>query len=143
MTDIARPAGSRIADTGLSGVDHPALRVLSDVASYLEAGIGNEEGFQGIVGALERGLGARDCRVWIRTPDGSDFRAVAGPGDAPPDAKVVSEISRWVQLGEAHEIEGNHWHLRIPLVHEAEHLGLLEAFIPEGPGATVARDIVG
>ncbi|MBI4501974.1 MAG: PAS domain-containing protein, partial [Gemmatimonadetes bacterium] len=49
----------------------------------------------------------------------------------------------WVQLGEAHEIEDGVWHVRIPLVHEGEHLGLLEAYVAEGPGAAVARDVVG
>src|SRR5947207_8519651 len=105
MTDLARPSGSRISDAGLPGIDHPALRVLSDVASYLEAGIGTEEVFQGIVGALERGLGARDCRVWVRTPDGADFRAVGGPGDSPPEPRIVSEIARWVQLGEPQHVQ--------------------------------------
>jgi two-component system NtrC family sensor kinase len=135
MTDTAsRPIASS---------DHPALRVLSDVASYLEAGIGTEEVFHGILGALERGLGAHDCRVWVRTPDGSAFRAFTGPGDDPPDASVVAQVGNWVSRGEAHEAVDDTWHLRIPLVHEGEHLGLLEAFVPDNATAAVAREIVG
>ncbi len=134
MTDTAPPA--------IASADHPALRVLSDVASYLEAGIGNEEVFQGILGALERGLGARDCRIWVRTQDGSAFRSYTGPGDTPPPSEAAGQVGRWVQAGEAHEAGDGVWHLRIPLAHEGEHLGLLEAFIPEGPGATVGREII-
>ena len=127
----------------IASADHAALRVLGDVASYLEAGIGTEELFQGILGALERGLKARECRIWVRTTDGSEYRPVTGPADPPLEQATVGQVAKWVQLGEAHQVQDGSWHLRIPLVHEAEQLGLLEARVPAGPDATVARDIIG
>src|SRR3989442_10262922 len=100
--------------------DHPALRVLADVASYLEAGIGTEDVFQGIVGALGRNLGARDCRVWVRTADGASFRAI-GPSGAPePEPGLGDQVAGWVAAGESQESSDGVWHLRIPLVHEGE-----------------------
>jgi two-component system NtrC family sensor kinase len=141
MTDTApRPAA---AEPVPPSKDHPALRVLADVASFLEAGIGTEDTFLAIMGALERGLDARDCRVWVRDLEGTAFRAVVGPGDPIPGADDAQRVARWVQQGESHEIERGLWHLRIPLVHEGEQIGLLEAFVPESPRAAVSRDIVG
>ncbi len=141
MTDTAHSAVAAASPS--SSVDPLALRVLSDVASYLEAGIGTPGVLEGILGALERGLGARDCRVWVRTADGSEFRSVGAPGDPLPDAAVIAQVSHWVRQGETRDAEDGVWHLRRPLVHGGEHLGLLEACVPDGPGATAAREVAG
>src|SRR5215470_17870078 len=107
MTDTLSAPSPRAAD-------YPALRVLADVASYLEAGIGSEAVFQGILGALERGLGARECRVWIRTPDGSEFHAISSVGSEAHDPQRSDRVARWVAQGEAYEAVPGAWHVRLP-----------------------------
>src|SRR5438309_3263604 len=137
MNDAARDAA--LASSG----ERPALRLLADVAAYIEAGIGTEDLFRGIAGVLERGLGARDCRVWVRTPDGSGFWAVGAGGNLGAAPTRSAQVARWVGMGEAHEAENGLWHLRIPLAHEGEHLGLLEMSVPDGRDAAAAREIAG
>lgn len=110
---------------------YPGLRVLREVTGYLEAGIGTDEVFQGIIAAVERGVGARDCRIWVRTPDGSAFRAFVAAGGDEPGSEDADRVSRQVKEGESQERVGDRRQVRIPLSHAGEHLGLLEASLPE------------
>ena len=121
---------------------YPGLSVLRDVAVYLEAGIGTDEVFHGIIAAVERGVGARDCRIWVRTPDGSAFRAFVAAGGDEPGSQEGERVARQVAEGESHELVGGRQHVRIPLAHAGEHLGLLEASLPDNDFAPVARETV-
>jgi len=123
--------------------EHPALGVLADVASYLEADIGTEDVFLGILEALRRGLDARPCRIWMRTPDGSGFRSIAPASDPDPEPEVLISIAAWVEAGETQDSVDGRWQLRFPLAHEGESLGLLEAWVPHGDAAPVARQVLG
>lgn len=122
---------------------YPGLRVLRDVASYLEAtGVGSDEVFQGIIGALGRGIGAKEARIWVRTPDGAGYRAFVGGGEADPGEEEAARVPALVADGEGCEVVGDRMHVRVPLVHAGEHLGLLEAAILDDARATVSREIV-
>ncbi|MBI4421836.1 MAG: PAS domain-containing protein, partial [Gemmatimonadetes bacterium] len=140
MSDTVRAAPFASRDPA---ADHPALRVLADVASYLETGIGTEDVFHGIAGALARGLAAQDCRVWVRSSDGSSFRPIAASHAAEPEAGRADRVAEWVAAGATQEASDGFWQVRFPLEHEGDHLGLLEARVPEGPAAAMARSVVG
>src|SRR6266850_624000 len=93
---------------------YPGLRVLRDVASYLESGIGTDEVFEGIIAALTRGLGARESRIWVRTPDGAAFRAFVAGGAAAPSTEEAARASHWVAEGEGYEVIDGRVHVRAP-----------------------------
>src|SRR5688500_10108263 len=111
---MSEPGRAAISDPDLE--KYPGLRVLRDVAGYLEAtGIGSDELFQGIIGALGRGISARESRIWVRTPDGAAFRAFVGGGEADPDDAEAARVPRLVAEGEGSETVGDRVHVRVPL----------------------------
>src|SRR5262245_49951124 len=112
MSEAVSPS---VADVDLS--QYPGLRVLREVASYLAVGIGTDDVFAGIIGALGRGVGATECRIWVRTPDGSAFRAFVAGGEDEPNQLEAARAARWVGEGEAAEAQGDLLHVRAPLVH--------------------------
>ncbi|NIM49700.1 MAG: PAS domain-containing protein [Gemmatimonadales bacterium] len=124
-------------------LDERALRILADVTGYLAAGLGSEEVLTRVVGALARGLGTDECRVWVRTPDGSGFRAIVAEGVRVPGSRSIAEVTGWFDGTELEQQEGETLQLRFPLSHEGERLGVLEAVIADGPGAGTLRDVVG
>lgn len=128
--DVARQAERR------------ALHILADATGHLASGASSEDVLGGVMGALVRGLGSDRCRVWIRTPDGSGFMPIVARGTRPPSQDAVLRVGRLVAAGESCELRDGQWHMRLPLVHEREPLGLLEATVPDGPQATPLRDAV-
>ncbi len=128
--DVDRPADAR------------ALRILADATSYLAGSATSEDVLAGVIGALARGLGRRDCSVWIRTPDGSAYMPIVPPGAPAPSPEVTQDIPRRVAGGIASDRSNEAWRLSIPLAHEGERLGLLEASVPDGDDAAILRDVV-
>jgi two-component system NtrC family sensor kinase len=119
-----------------------ALRILADVTSYLAGGATSEDVLAGVIGAMARGLGTEGCRVWIRTADGSALMPIVPEGGPSPPAELVHQIQTLVGGREACELRGQTWHLRIPLAHEGERLGLLEACVQDGPDAATLKQVV-
>jgi two-component system NtrC family sensor kinase len=118
------------------------LKILADVAAYLATGLGAEGVLVGVAGALGRGLRTDACRIWIRTADGSSFRAIVPEGAVPP-AEVTAEASRdWFASQDPTVRRGDFWHARFPLAHEGESLGLLEATIFAGPETATLREVL-
>ncbi len=139
---MAKPLKSASRKPAAAETEHPGLKVIGDVASYLAAGIGSDEVLAGVAGALRRGLTADPCRIWVRTADGSSFRPFVAAGDAQPGDGYVRLVEAWVAEHSRVEPKDGRIQLRFPLVHEGERLGLLEAVVPSGDGASIAQEIV-
>lgn len=129
-TQLARP------------LDHRGLRILAEVAGYMAAGLSADDVLERVAGALCRGLESEGCRIWVRAPDGSGFRAFVGFGERVPDSQYAGSVARWVSQREACDRDGDHWRLRFPLAHEGEELGLLEASLADGEDAPTLRQVV-
>ena len=86
----------RINNSQAAGYE--VMSVLSDIASYLAAGLSTDEILEGIIGTLKRKLPLSRCTIWIRTADGSSFRPVVAPGDPVPDTGEF-EATRVPRIG--------------------------------------------
>jgi two-component system NtrC family sensor kinase len=124
-------------------LDKRGLRILADVAGYLAAGLGSEEVLTRVAGALTRGLEGDHCRIWVRAADGSSYRAIVGEGSQVPPNRPAEELTRLASAGAPAQQDGETWRLLYPLTYEGERLGLLEASMPDGPGASTLRAVVG
>jgi len=123
--------------------DHPGLAVLAEVAGVLAAGLPGEEGLEGVVGALRRGLALRRCRLWLRSADGTRFTPVTGGGDEAQLPGFAPPVAEWVAAGPHQEpAAGGSLLVRLPLVHDDEALGCLEVIIPEGRHQRMAHDVL-
>ncbi len=129
------------ATFGLMNSDS-ALAVLGEVATYLGAGLGVDEALGGVVGVLQRGLGVSDSRIWLRSAEGHGFRCVQAEGSVPPETEQAGEVARWVLRGQPPAWTAEEPFVRIPLIHQGEHLGLLECAVPDGPDAARGRQVV-
>ncbi len=118
------------------------LRVLADVAAYLATGLGPEGVLVGVCGALQRGLQTDVARVWIRTPDGASFRAIVAEGATPPGDIVADDAQDWFDPDKSAALDGNRWRVQLPLKHEGEALGSLQADVPDGPDASTLREVL-
>ncbi len=122
--------------------EHPGLEVLAEVAKVLAAGRPAEEGLADVVGVLQRGLALRRCHIWLRSVDGSRFLPIVGPdGEAPLRSDTVP-VAAWVAAGPHEESAPGGTLLRLPLVHDEEALGCLEAIIPHGHREGMAHDVL-
>ncbi len=123
-------------------VDHPGLAVLADVSLQLARGLGSIDLLSDVAAALSRGFRGGECRIWVRTPDGASFRPITAAGlPAVPDGRLA-QVRQWVDQPDVDRAEGHRWAVRIPLVHEGERLGLLEATLPESPDAPMYRQVL-
>jgi len=118
------------------------IRILSDVTAHLSLGGGSEDALVGVVGALCRGLGSAECWIWIRTPDGTSFMPVCAQGGVRPTRGQEELVREWIEKPgfEENTIRGTI--VRLPLVHDGEKLGLLEATIPHTPRSGALREVV-
>jgi len=132
---------SAMTETGTGPLNDRGLRILADVAGYLAAGLGSEDVLARVAGALARGLGSDTCRVWVRTADGSSFRAIVGEGFDVPSDRPSGEFRLGRDVA-AEELHNGDWYLRYPLTHEGEELGLLDAKVREGPDAATLKTVV-
>ncbi len=122
--------------------EHPGLEVLAEVAKVLAAGRPAEEGLAGVVGVLQRGLALRRCHIWLRSVDGSRFLPIVGPDDEAPLRSDTVPVAAWVAAGPHEESAPGGTLLRLPLVHDEEALGCLEAIIPQGHREGMAHDVL-
>ena len=114
-----------------------ALAIVAEVAGYLAAGIDTDDIKAAVVGVVKRGLRLGACRLWLRTAEGSAFRAIPAPGEAPPAPAEGEAVRRWLDRGEAPPADAA---LRVPLVYDGATLGMLEARpSPETPLPAAAR----
>jgi len=123
-------------------LDERGLKILADVAGYLAAGLGSEEVLIRVAGVLARGLGADHCHIWVRAANGTAYRAIVGEGFDTPGDLPGEDIGRWVAGTDTAELDGDTWHLRLPLAFEGELVGLLEARVAHGENVTALRDVV-
>src|SRR6266550_1042551 len=122
--------------------EHPGLEVLAEVAKVLAAGRPAEEGLVDVVGVLQRGLALRRCHIWLRSVDGSRFLPIVGPHDEAPLRSDTMPVAAWVAAGPHEESAPGGTLLRLPLVHDEEALGCLEAIIPQGHRQGMAHDVL-
>src|SRR5262245_57444253 len=121
--------------------DHPGIRVLAEVAQILAQGMATPDTLGSICATLRRGLGLTRCRLWCRAPDGGGFVPITAPGDT-PELADAPPIAAWVAKGPATEHGPGGTVMRLPLIHEEEPLGALEAILPSGPGEGLAHDVM-
>src|SRR6266404_753253 len=122
--------------------EHPGLEVLAEVAKVLAAGLPAEAGLAGVVGVLQRGLALRRCHIWLRSADGSRFLPITSPDDDLQLGSDAPAVAAWVAAGPHQESVPGGTLLRLPLVHEEEALGCLEAIIPPGHRERMAHDVL-
>jgi two-component system NtrC family sensor kinase len=113
-----------------------ALALLASVARLLNAGDGLETTVAGVADAVRTELFASFVLVWLREPGRTTWRAVGSPT---PD-QTIPALQSLDRLPPA--AAGV---LRLPLIHEGERLGLLEATLPPGndAGAGVLEVLAG
>jgi two-component system NtrC family sensor kinase len=119
------------------------LRIIADVAGYLAAGLGSEDVLTRVAGVLARGLDSEKCRVWVRTADGTGYRAIVGEGVPTREDRPAEQVAGWLSADEPIRREGDGWRLRFPLRFEGEPLGALEATVRDGANATTFKSVVG
>ena len=134
---------SKAEETVREPLSDAGLRILADVAGYLAAGLGTEDVLTRVAGVLARGLDSEECRVWVRTADGTGFRAIVGEGVTAPGDRSAEEVAGWLSAQEPVQREGDGWRLRYPLHFEGERLGALEATVRDDAGATALKSVVG
>ena len=122
--------------------DHPGLEVLAEVAKVLAAGRPADEGLPGVTDVLRRGLALRRCRLWLRSPDGARFLPISSPEDEAQLPGFSPEVAGWVAHGPQREPVPGGTLFWLPLIHEDEALGCLEAIIPEGRFERVGHDVL-
>ena len=116
-----------------------ALRVLADVTSYLARGLESHAVLANVIGALDRDLGGIDARIWVRTPDGAAYQPIGPDEREQPDPISVEAAEPWF-TGDG---DGDGAVLRIPLIHEGERLGVIEAAVPDGAEHEVVTEVLG
>src|SRR6266566_1528935 len=123
--------------------DHPGLRLLAEVASIFAAGFASEDALTQVVGALRRGLALRRCRLWLRDAAGGGYTPLTTPGDEAVLPAFAAPVADWIAQGARSERgSAGMVLLRLPLVHQEEALGMIEALIPEGRFQGMAHDVL-
>src|SRR5205814_1135798 len=96
-----------------------------------------------VVGALRRGLALRRCRLWLRDPAGGGYAPLTTPGDEAVLPAFAAPVADWISQGPRSERgSAGMLLLRLPLVHQEEALGLIEALVPEGRFQGMAHDVL-
>jgi PAS domain S-box-containing protein len=119
-----------------------ALGVLADVASFLSAALDVEDVVAGVANTMKRGLGAEACCIWVRAPDGVNYRPVRARGDAPEYGRDAAAAAALAALAEPPPWRPDEPVLLAPLVHQGEHLGLLECRVADGAALDVWQMVV-
>ncbi len=131
-SDSTSPAG-RVSQSGLTA--------LADVTSYLQTGLGSDEVLSGVVGALQRDLDLRECRIWLRDRAGTGYRALGAAGAESPDARHAEQVKEWIKDPLAGGSDAK-LHLRFPLFNDGDPIGLLEATTRDEALVDVERRIL-
>jgi two-component system NtrC family sensor kinase len=93
------------------------LALLRAVGKLLGAGLGFQATVTAIAEGLRTGLGARRAAIWARPPAGVRFHMIASPPG--PEAAPVETLDHLAAAGPGT--------VRVPLLHDGEPVGLLEA----------------
>src|SRR6266540_3642196 len=83
--------------------DHPALGILAEVAQVLASRPVGPDVMGEVIAVLRRGLSLRRCRLWLRTPDGAHYSAVAAPGDEAQLPAFAAPVAEWIAAGTQRE----------------------------------------
>ncbi|MGH7628743.1 MAG: two-component system sensor histidine kinase NtrB [Gemmatimonadales bacterium] len=111
----------------------PALALLAAVGRLLNAGNGLEATLAGVAEVVRVELPATAVMFWLREAGRTTWHAVGAPV-APPSGALAS-LDRLPAPGPGV--------LRLPLVHEGDRLGVLEAALRDGAGADVLEVLAG
>jgi two-component system NtrC family sensor kinase len=122
--------------------DHPALAVLAEVAQVLARGPTGPDTWGEVVGVLRRGLALRRCRLWLRSADGARYAAVAAAGDEAHLPGFVAPVAEWIAAGPHQAPTPGGTLVHLPLLHDDEGLGCVEAVIPEGRHERMTHDVL-
>ncbi|HEX9727418.1 MAG TPA: ATP-binding protein [Gemmatimonadales bacterium] len=125
-----------------SATARAGLEILAEVASYLAAALHVEDALARVVRAVQQGLGADSCRIWIRSPEGGSFRAATADGAGAMGDGYDKVVAGWVARGMAPEWTADDPIVRIPLIHQGEHIGLLECGLDDGPDFAVGQEVL-
>jgi two-component system, NtrC family, sensor kinase len=100
----------------------PALALLAEVGRLLNAGNGLEATLTGVVEAVRAGLPASSVVLWLRETGRTTWYAVGAPRSAAPAGSLAS-------LDQLHQPATGV--IRLPLIHEGDRLGVLDAAVPD------------
>lgn len=103
-------------EDGLAKPD--GLALVGRISRLLNTGLAAEETLAAVAETLRRGLGVAGVRLWLREPNSTTLRAIGAP---PPSAGPRTSRSFAVLPEPAAGM------IRLPLLHEGERLGMLEA----------------
>lgn len=120
--------------------DHTGLRVLARVAGVLAEGLPLGEALQSVVAELRQGLPLRRCRMWRRAPDGVGYTPVTQVGET-PELGGLPPIAEWATRGSVGETTPDGLLLHLPLVHDEQVLGAIEALLAR-PGDATTHDVL-
>jgi PAS domain S-box-containing protein len=107
-----------------------ALALLETVGRLLNAGNGMEATLAGVTDAVRAALPAEAVTIWLREPGRATWYAIGSP----PPPGPASGLASLDQLPPARAGA-----MRLPLVHEGDRLGVLEANGPGDDGVAGAR----
>jgi two-component system NtrC family sensor kinase len=107
---------SSTPSAGENPPNDPSLALLGAVARLLNGGLGFDATANAVVEAVRQVLPASRVTLWLRDPSAVTFRAVASP------PRTAAPVPALEQLPAPEP--GT---LRVPLLHEGERVGLLEA----------------
>lgn len=120
--------------------DHTGLQTLARIAAVLASGQFLADALRAVQQELRDGLGLLECRIWWRVPDGDGFVAVWPRGDTPREG--AAPIAEWAADGPVTIPTPNGLRLRLPLMHEEQTFGAIEALLPPGDAEAVAHDVL-
>ncbi len=118
--------------------DHPGLRVLARIAAVLASGLFLADALRTVLLELRAGLALRACRMWWRDPEGGGYQPVTVDGEPATDASRPGV--EWALRGVTSEPTPDGLRLRLPLLHDEQLFGAIEAVLPSGPAEAVAYD---
>ncbi len=111
----------------------PALALLAAVGRLLNVGNGLEATLAGVAEVVRVELPATAVMFWLREAGRTTWHAVGAP--VTPPSGTLASLDRLPPPGPGV--------LRLPLVHEGDRLGVLEAALPGGAGAEVLEVLAG
>jgi two-component system, NtrC family, sensor kinase len=120
---------SPAADLSVTTPRDSALALLESVGRLLNAGNGMEATLAGVADAIRAALPSEAVTLWLREPGHATWRAVGSP-PLPHPAVGMASLDQLPP--------GRDGTLRLPLVHEGDRLGVLEAIVPNGDIAAVS-----
>ena len=120
--------------------DHSGLRVLARIAAVLASGLFLVDALRAVLAELREGLALTQCRIWWRVPDGGGYEPVTLAGEV--DGSDPPPIAEWAARGPTAAPAAAGLVLRLPLMHDEQAFGAIEAVLPPGDGEAIAHDVL-